>query len=470
MDRQIVYPGQIPLETDLLNTNRFAMTGLAKLAAAILGEDTCLFGLDCTPGSPPSMSVRIEEGQIYSLENIDGTAYSSLPADTTNRIIKQGLLMAPATFPLKAPTSAGQSINYLIQVAYSDVDSGPTVLPYYNAANPAIAYSGPDNRGVAQSTVRSGLCLVVMKPGLAAATGSQATPAPDAGFTPAWVVTVHYGASSVGAENIRPADDAPFLPADGIICAIQRGRLTYGEDTGTENHYLLSCQPPVKQLCDGMRLYFRAKNTNTGPSMFSVSHLPETSLLTPEHEELQAGQVTQGQNAEVVWNSALGAWILCSTSNSYSKHESDDRFYSRKGGPIEGDVDVLGNLTTDKTLKVGKAKLSEEGDISGPKWGDSLFSWIKCRSAKITQTIDGPLVWKDPVSKLVVQGGQHKSSGGDITFPVHFPVKCSVVLITQSGKSGASKDNSFVHHVSTYKFTLSAGKGETSFYWLAMGY
>ncbi len=40
MDRQIVYPGAIPLETDLLNTNKYTMIGLAKLAAAVMGTST----------------------------------------------------------------------------------------------------------------------------------------------------------------------------------------------------------------------------------------------------------------------------------------------------------------------------------------------------------------------------------------------------------------------------------------------
>jgi hypothetical protein len=78
MDRQIVYPGAIPLETDLLNTNKFAMIGLAKLASAILGTDTCMQGLSCKPAIMPPMDIVIGEGQIYSLQNADGTPYSSL--------------------------------------------------------------------------------------------------------------------------------------------------------------------------------------------------------------------------------------------------------------------------------------------------------------------------------------------------------------------------------------------------------
>lgn len=157
MDRQIVYPGAIPLETDLLNSNKYAMMGLAKLAAALMGSNTYLQGFAYTPSSPASMMVNVAKGQIYSLQNVDGTAYSSLAADTTNTILKQGVILGSTAFTLTAPTTAGRSINYLIQIAYSDTDSGATVLPYYNAANPSVAYSGPNNAGTAQNKFRSGV-------------------------------------------------------------------------------------------------------------------------------------------------------------------------------------------------------------------------------------------------------------------------------------------------------------------------
>ncbi|HCM9127884.1 TPA: hypothetical protein N5L07_002202 [Enterobacter asburiae] len=89
MNRQIVYPGAIPLETDLLNTNKYSMLGLAKLASSLMGGNTYVHGLACTPSSPASMVVNVSAGQIYSLQNIDGTAYSSLPADTTHSILRK---------------------------------------------------------------------------------------------------------------------------------------------------------------------------------------------------------------------------------------------------------------------------------------------------------------------------------------------------------------------------------------------
>ncbi|MFN1124001.1 hypothetical protein XfCFBP8356_006945 [Xylella fastidiosa subsp. sandyi] len=44
-NHQTVYAGAIPLETDLLNTNRNTLVGLGKLAAAMLGTSTLLNGL-----------------------------------------------------------------------------------------------------------------------------------------------------------------------------------------------------------------------------------------------------------------------------------------------------------------------------------------------------------------------------------------------------------------------------------------
>ncbi len=58
MDRILVYPGSIPLDTDMLNTNRNTMVALGYLAQAILGGNTVVDGLVCSPTAPASMTVR----------------------------------------------------------------------------------------------------------------------------------------------------------------------------------------------------------------------------------------------------------------------------------------------------------------------------------------------------------------------------------------------------------------------------
>lgn len=209
MDRQIVWPGAIPLETDLLNTNRNTLVALGKLAGAIFGTSAYVNGLTVGANSPAALNVVVQPGEIYSLQNIDGTPYSSLSADTAHQIVKQGILLDPVTLSTPAPGSAGQSINYLIQASFSEVDGGATVLPYYNSSNPAQAYSGPSNSGSTSYTKRQGTVLLSAKAGVAATTGSQVTPSPDAGYVGLAVVSVAYGATSVTGSNITVYAAAP---------------------------------------------------------------------------------------------------------------------------------------------------------------------------------------------------------------------------------------------------------------------
>jgi hypothetical protein len=211
MDRQIVYVGQIPQDTDLLLTNKNTMIGLGLLIQAILGTGTVVDGLACTPTGPATLNVVLGQGSIYEQENVDGTAYGSISADTSDQIMKQGILLTAKSLSCPAPSTTGFSINYLIEVAYQDNDTGSTVLPYYNASNPAVAYNGPNNTGVSQNTIRQGELIATVKPGTAATTGTQTTPAADAGYTGLWVVTVAYGQTAINSGNIAKASGAPFI-------------------------------------------------------------------------------------------------------------------------------------------------------------------------------------------------------------------------------------------------------------------
>lgn len=213
LDRQIIYPGQIPLETDLLNTNRNMMVALSKFSGALVGTQTIANGLACTPNSPAALTVLVGPGELYSLQNLDGTAYSSLAADTTHQIVKQGISLDTVTLSCPAPVTAGFSVNYLIEAAYQDVDSTSVALPYYNATNPSQAYSGPGNTGVTQSTQRKGTVVLTAKAGTAAATGSQTTPSPDAGNVGLFVVTVANGQSTITSTSIAAYGAAPTIPS-----------------------------------------------------------------------------------------------------------------------------------------------------------------------------------------------------------------------------------------------------------------
>jgi len=239
MDRVMVYPGAIPLETDVLQGQKNCMIGLAKLAEIVLGTgQSFIAGFACTPTQPASMQVNVGPGQIYAMTNLDATAYSSLAADTTHNILKQGIMLDLVALNCPAPVTVGYSINYLIEVSYQDSDSGSTVLPYYNSSNPSVAYSGPNNSGTAQNTKRQGICSMLAKAGVAAPTGTQTTPSPDTGYVGAWVVTVAYGAATIVAGNISQYTYAPLL--NSVFW-----QTFYAADTGTANNYAVAYTPAI---------------------------------------------------------------------------------------------------------------------------------------------------------------------------------------------------------------------------------
>lgn len=302
MDRQIVYPGAIPLETDLLNTNKNAMIGLSKLAAGILGTSTFLNGLAVTPTGPASLQVYVAPGEIYSLQNLDGTAYSSIAADTTHAILKQGLSLDQLTLSCPAPVTAGQSINYLIQAIYQDTDASAVVLPYYNSSNPSQAYAGPANSGTAQNTVRKGVCTVSAKAGVSATTGSQTTPAPDAGFTGAFVVTVAYGQTQITAPNISAYAGAPFMPSAGIIVGgLQGNACNISAAGGTADAITGIYAPGITALTNGMTLYVRSGSANA----------TTTPTFTPASGTIAAKTIVKGAGAAVAAGDIAGGghWI-----------------------------------------------------------------------------------------------------------------------------------------------------------------
>lgn len=224
MDRQIVYPGAIPLETDILNTNRNVLTGIGALIQDLFGTNTIFSGLGCVATSPASMSVTINPGRVYSLQYRDPVSYSSLGQDVTNQIMKQGILLAAQSLACAAPLTSGFSQNYLVSAAFIEADVNPVVLPYYNASNPQQAFSGPPvggvSSGTAQNTTRQDTVALTLTPGIAAATGTQTTPATPVGTTPLWVVTVAYGQTTITAANISAVAGSPFVPTGGYLAAV----------------------------------------------------------------------------------------------------------------------------------------------------------------------------------------------------------------------------------------------------------
>lgn len=224
MDRMIVYPGAIPLETDVLNTNRNTMLALHALIAATFGSNTLFDGLGISQTTVASMTVNIGQGSMLSIQTEDGSAYGSLGSDTTDSIFKHGINIVATPLTLTAPGAAGQSQNYLIQANFSEADAGPVVLPYYNAATPAVPFNGPAGAGTSQNTVRQQRVALQLVAGAAAATGSQTTPAVTAGWTALYAITVTNGQTSITSALLGTGN--PYTNALIPTAPFINGKLT----------------------------------------------------------------------------------------------------------------------------------------------------------------------------------------------------------------------------------------------------
>jgi len=314
MDRKIVYAGAIPQDTDQLYASQFAMIGLAKLAQAMFGTSTIVNGLAVTASSPASMAVNVAAGEIYELAALEASAFSSLSADTTHSILKQGISLDSQKLTLTAPTTTGYSINYLIQATYQDTDSDAATLPYYNSSNPSQPYSGPNNTATQQYTTRKGAIVVSAKAGIAATSGSQVTPSPDSGYAGLYVVTVAYGATTITASNISQYQGAPLLPA-GLLQSMQNGSTNYAADSGTAaNVYKVNLTPAVTTLVDGMEISFQPNYTNTGASTLSVNGLTAYPIVGGALSALQGGEIPAAGKVKVKWYAASSSFFVTAST------------------------------------------------------------------------------------------------------------------------------------------------------------
>ncbi|MDG2339386.1 MAG: hypothetical protein P8N94_15600 [Gammaproteobacteria bacterium] len=201
MDKRIVYAGQIPYESDILFSNRFATVGVGQLAGAVLGTGTWLkgFGYNVTKNSTPFV-VEIAPGQIYVDSVVDDSAYSSLPADAT--VIKQqGLLTAAQSFTMARPSNNAK--YYVIEARFDFVDEDNAALVYYNASDPSSPFVGPGNAGTTQPTIRRGKCVLSLLAGGEAA--APTIPTVSDGAVALYTVYLTSTTSSIAASPVANA-------------------------------------------------------------------------------------------------------------------------------------------------------------------------------------------------------------------------------------------------------------------------
>lgn len=209
MDRQIVYPGSIPLDTDLLHLQRNVMTTVGMLARCVLGTGAVADGLACAP-SGAGHGVAVGPGSLSMLSSVNAVAFGSLTPDPA-ALMKIGHNPYTAGLPLQGPPNGDQALCWLIQATVSEFDTGPVALPYYNAAAPAVPWSGPGNNGAAQNTRRVVRIALAPKRGAPQSVGDRFPPPPDPGWVGLWSVMTYFDQATEPVD-IAPYPGGPFVP------------------------------------------------------------------------------------------------------------------------------------------------------------------------------------------------------------------------------------------------------------------
>src|SRR3974377_1002982 len=320
VDRVITYTQAVPRSQDFLQSEKDGMLGLGYLAQAILGQPQQIFnnviawvdGLACNPAAPPSLNVTVSSGSIYEMETIDATSYGVLGVDT-GQVLKQGILQTPVTDTIPPPATSGYSQYYIVQAIYNDVDGGPTVLPYYNAANPLIPLVGPGTSRQQQYTMRQGQCVVALKAGVAAPTGTQTIPPADAGFTPLWSILVSNGQTQITTTNIAVIPNAPFISPQltQIPPAIQAQVNNFAIDLSTSAapNAIAITLPSWTNVIAGLTLRIQKsiyKNT-ASPTLSINSGVPVT-IAWADGNALQPGDWPSNAVGQITFNGS--SWEL----------------------------------------------------------------------------------------------------------------------------------------------------------------
>ena len=210
MDRQIVYPGSIPLDTDLLRVQRNTLLALGALSRAVLGEGPVADGLACVPAGT-GWAVVVGPGSLTWLAATDATPYGALGADPVP-LVQTGINREFVTLTFTGPPDGDHALCWLIQAALDPHDAGPVALPYWNAGNPAVPWSGPGNGGQAQNTQRVMRVKFSAKPGQPQLLGDPQPPAADPGWVGLHTVMTYFGRPLTVPVDVQPVPGGPMLP------------------------------------------------------------------------------------------------------------------------------------------------------------------------------------------------------------------------------------------------------------------
>jgi len=125
---------------------------------------------------------------------------------------KTGINSDPVTLQLSPSPDPNVAVCWLVQATLSEEDDLPLALPYWNAADPTVPFSGPGNSGAAQNTRRRPRVFFDVKSSGPVPVGTFAPPSADPGWIGLYGVVVWAGKDAITIDDIHPIADAPVLP------------------------------------------------------------------------------------------------------------------------------------------------------------------------------------------------------------------------------------------------------------------
>jgi hypothetical protein len=304
MDRRIAFTFEVPYVEDFLYTSRYQMIALGQLCRALVTTDIGLRGLPCVPNSPADLTVIVEPGEVYKEEDVDDTAYGSIPADTTRQIIKQGIIWDDTQLTCPAPTTPGNSVKQLVQITYEEEDTDALSRQFFDGTTVT-------NQTVEQ--VRLGKCVVELETGTEAPTGTEVIPTPDSGYAGAWVVTIAHGQTTITAGDIAEYPNAPFIEHTIIDSAskkeVQRSAFNYAAATGPADAYVVALTPAITAYTDGLTIDAKINITNTGDSTLDAG-AGAKQIVDLRGAIMTANDLRLNEIETFKFNTTLDKWVL----------------------------------------------------------------------------------------------------------------------------------------------------------------
>lgn len=225
MQRPIIYAQEQGRSYDFLSGFREALYALGIGIEDVLGStDTIVAGLNATASS--GLTIAVSAGRIYKLAAVDSSEYGTVGIDSRTTM-QQGEADAQTLTLSTSGISSGQSQYALVQATFTQTDATPSddpnggILSYYNADDPEHSLVGPSGTGTLQATRRYGKCVLSIKYGTAASTGSETAPSSDSGYVPLYLIDLAYGQTTITSAQIVKHAYAPFLA--GLLAAHHSG-------------------------------------------------------------------------------------------------------------------------------------------------------------------------------------------------------------------------------------------------------